>query len=94
MLHTEIRKFTGRKGAVSATACIETKDGSIIMELIDILIRWHQNISELYRDDTRGDIPQIEEPIIHREVEAALKRLPMKRSPGPDDIASEMLIAA
>ena len=34
-------------------------------------------------------------PIIHREVEVALIKLPMKKSPGPiDDITTEMLVAA
>ena len=33
------------------------------------------------------------EPIIHREVEDALKLLPMKKSPGPDDITKDILKA-
>ena len=31
------------------------------------------------------------EPITHREVDAALKILPMKMSRGPDDITAEMV---
>ena len=34
------------------------------------------------------------EPITHRNIEAALKRLSMKKSPGTDDITAEMLVAA
>ena len=33
-------------------------------------------------------------PITNQEVEYALKGMPMKKSPGPDDIVTEMLVAA
>ena len=62
------------------------------------LTRWYEYISELYSDNNKGDIPQIEglnrEPMTHREVEAALKRLPMKNSSATDDITVEMPVTA
>ena len=33
-------------------------------------------------------------PITYQEVEYTLKRMPMGKSPGPDDIVTEMLVAA
>ena len=69
----------------------------IIMEKEKILSRWYGYISVLYNDD-RGDIPEIvseeaESPITQREVEHALRWMPMKKSTGPDDITTEMLVA-
>ena len=33
-------------------------------------------------------------PITYQEVEYALKGMPMRKSPGPDDIVTEMILAA
>ena len=69
---------------------------SIIMEHAVILTRWY--ISKLYIDQNRSDIPQIKdmngETITQRDVEAELIRLPMKKSPGTDNITAEMCVAA
>ena len=52
----------------------------------------------LYNDDNRGDMPDIaadvESPITRREVEHALRGMPENKSPGPDGITTEMLVAA
>ncbi len=98
LMHAEIRKATGKKRRASPTTCIEAKDGAIIMEQKEILARWYEYIRELYEDGSRGDMPHNDgihgAPITQREVEVALDRLPMKKSPGPDDITAEMLVAA
>ena len=65
---------------------------------IFFLERWHEYISTLY-DDTRGGIPQISNdtklsPITRTEIEYALKGIPMRKAPGPDDITTEMIMAA
>ena len=79
------------------TTCIEDKEGNIIMEKEKILSWWYEYIGELYYDD-RGDMPEIvaevESLITQREVEHALRWMPMKKSPGPDDITTDMLVAA
>ena len=71
-------------------------EGNIIMEKGRILSRWHEYNGELYNDD-RGNMPEIvaevESPITQLEVEHALRRMLMKKSPGPDGIATEMLVA-
>ena len=55
-------------------------------------------IGELYNNDNRGDMPdiaaEVEAPITRREVEHALWGMPEKKSPGPDGITTEMLVAA
>ena len=67
------------------------------MEKEKILSRWHEYIGELYNDN-RGDMPEIiaevESSVTQRELEHALRRMPMKKSPGPDDITTELLVAA
>ena len=61
-----------------------------------ILDGWTEYIGELY-DDDRGEMPVITtcsiSPITYQEVEYALKGMPMRKSSGPDDIVTEMLVA-
>ncbi len=97
-MHAQIRQVTGRKQSAGVTTCIEDKDGNILMEQDKILARWHEYISKLY-DDNRGEIPNIDteqelSPITHTEVEFALKGMPTRKAPGPDDIYTEMLVAS
>ena len=87
--HTQIRKVTGRGNNAGVTTCMEDRDGNIIMEQENILEPWQEHISTLH-DDARGGIPLISNP----EIEYALKGMPMRKAPGPDDITTEMLAAA
>ena len=96
--HAQLRKVTGRGNNAGVTTCIEDRDGNIIMEQENILERWHEYINILY-DDARGGIPMISNatklsPITRTETEYALKGMPMRKAPGPDDITTEMLVAA
>ena len=67
------------------------------MEKEKILSRCYEYIGELYNDD-RDDVPEIvaevESSITQRAVEHAFRGMPMKKSPGPEDITTEMLVAA
>ena len=97
-VHAQIRQATGRKQSACVTTCIEEKDGNIIMEQDKIFARWHEYISELY-DDNRVEIPQVHTkseltPATRREVEFALKGMPMNKAPGPENIFTEMLVAS
>ena len=91
LMHSRIKLVTGRKCGNNATTCIEDKNGDIIMEK-------DEYIGELYNDDNRGEMPdiaaEVKSPITRREVEHALRGMPEKKSPGPDGITSEMLVAA
>ena len=98
--NAQIRKLTGRGNNAGVTRGIEDRDGNIIMEQEKILERWHEYISTLY-DDARGGIPLISNdtklsPITRTEMEYALilKGMPMRKAPGPNDITTEMLVAA
>ena len=68
------------------------------MEKDEILDQWFKYIGELYNDDNRGDMSdnaaEVESPITRREVELTLRSMPEKKSPGPDGITTEMLVAA
>ena len=91
--------MTGRKRGNNTTTCIDDKNGDIIMEKDEILSRWSECIGELYYNDgNRGDMPdiaaEVESPITRREVGHALRGMPEKKSPGPDGITTEMLVAA
>ena len=97
-VHAQIRQATDRKQSACVTTCIEDKDGNIIMEQAKILVRWYEYISELY-DDNRREIPQVYTeneltPVIRREVEFALKGMPLNNAPGPDNIFTEMIVAS
>ena len=96
-MHSQIRLVTCRKRGRNPTKRIEDKEGNIIMEKEKILSRWYDYIGELYNDD-RGDMPEnvagVESSITLREAEHALRGIPMKKSPGSDDITTEMLVAA
>ena len=97
LMHCQIKEVTGKKRGNGTTTCVEAKYGTIIMERDKILDRWSEYIVELY-DDDRGEMPVITtgsiSPITYQEVERALKGMPMRKSPGPDDIVTEMLVAA
>ena len=53
----EIKEITGKKGCVS-NGCIKAKDGSMILEKVNILDRWKEYIEDLFEDD-RGEKPVI-----------------------------------
>ena len=96
-MHSRIKLVTGRKRGNNTTICIGDNNEDIIMEKDAILSRWSEYIGELYNDD-RGDMldiaAEVESPITRREVEHALRGMPEKKSPGPDGITTEMLVAA
>ena len=96
--HAQFRKVTGRGNNAGVTTCIEDRYENIIMEQEKILERCHDYICTLY-DDARGGIPLMSNdtklfPITRTKIEYALKGMPMRKAPGPDDITTEMLVAA
>ena len=99
LMHAQIRNTIGAHKGNATTACIEDNDCSIIMDQDKIRTRWFEYISELYKDDSRGQLPHItpdkaDIPITSEEIQHALKRMPMKKAPGPDGVLTEMLVAA
>ena len=69
------------------------------MDQDKIRMPWFEYISVLYKDDSRGQLPHIKPDtagitITSEEIQHALKRMPMKKAPGPDGVLTEMLVAA
>ena len=80
-MHTQIRKTIGAHKGNATTTCREEKDGNIIMDQDKIRTHWFEYIRELYKDDSRGQLPHIKPdttgiPITSEEIEHALKRKP------------------
>ena len=91
-LPQKIKEVIGKKATAKA-GCIRSKDGDILMEKEDILIRCSEYITELYHDD-RGPITTNNDEgsqIFKEEVQKALKKMKKGKALGPDDIPSEML---
>ena len=64
-----------------------------------IRTRWFEYMSVLYNDDSRVQLPHIKPdtasiPITSDEIQHALKRMAMKKAPGPDGVLTEVLVAA
>ena len=98
LMHAQIRKIIGAHKGNATTTCLEDKDGNIIMDQDNIRTRWFEDISELYKDDSRGQLSHNKPdttgiPITSEEIQRALKRMPMKEAPGFDGVLTEMLVA-
>ena len=99
LMHAHIRKTIGARKGNATTTFIEDKDDSIIMDQDKIRTHWFEYISELYTDDSRGQLPHItpdtaDITITSEEIQHALKRMPMKKAPGSDGVLTEMLVVA
>ena len=89
LMHAQIRKTIGAHKRNATTTYIADKHGSITMDQDKIRTHWFEYISELYTDDSRGQLPHItpdtaDIPITSEEIQHALKIIPMKKAPGPD----------
>jgi len=78
---------------------IKAKDGRILQEEKEIKDRWVQYIQEeLFHEEEEAKDPDLESiesgpPILKDEIRWALKNMKTDKSPGPDEIPVEMLIA-
>ena len=80
IMHAQNRKTIGTNKENITMTCIEDKDGNIIMDQDRIRTRWFEYISELYKDDSSGQLPHIKPdtagiPITSEEIHHALKRI-------------------
>ena len=83
------------------TAVIDNKDGKLLTDKDQVLERWTEYCNGLYNYELKPDrsilqdqYPQDEEespPILKEEVEAALRSLKPGKSPGVDNVPSELL---
>lgn len=81
---------------------IEDKNGNCLTEEEEIMKRWTEYCTELYNHQTTGDntildVPPSTDtdhlPILKSEIEEAIKTLKKRKSPGVDNITSELVQA-
>lgn len=92
-----MKELLDKSKGCSSSGCIKGKDGSILLTQDQILDRWSEYIEDLFRDE-RGEKPNIRKnmdgpEITTEEVKAAIKNMKTGKSPGPDEIAVEMIKA-
>lgn len=79
--------------------CINAQDGTTLTEPEDILKRWQEYGQTLFsgqektntKNTERANITELEPEPLYSEVEAATKELKCRKSPGLDNIPSELL---
>ena len=96
-MHEKVRELSGKK-KVEKGSTIRKEDGNIAMEIDEVLKRWEEYVTELFKDDSRGEKPEITKkiegpPILKEEIAAAMKKMKNRKSPGTDGIMIEMLNA-
>eukprot|EP00795_Rhopilema_esculentum_P005005 gene5005-110_t len=87
----------GTKKKSKGNECIKNKEGNILFNESDIKKRWQEYESELFddnRDDTYDTITNGEEAdMLESEITKALQCMKTSKSPGVDEINTEMLKA-
>jgi hypothetical protein len=96
-MHEKVRELSGKK-KVEKGSTIRKEDGTLAMEIDEVLKRWEEYVTELFKDDDRGERPVITKkiegpPILKDEIAAAMKKMKNRKSPGTDGIMIEMLNA-
>ena len=95
-MYKNIEEVTGKR-TCSATGCLKSKEGNIILEKGKILERWSEYIEELYNDD-RYERKIIKDnfggpTILKDEIRSAIKQMKTGKALGPDEIATETIEA-
>ena len=84
------------------TTTVQDRSGKCLTDLRQILNRWTEYCSELYKYKANGDLsvlncPQTDteddHPILRREVEVAVQSLKKRKSAGVDNIPAELVQA-
>ncbi|GFO39078.1 endonuclease-reverse transcriptase [Plakobranchus ocellatus] len=96
-MHAKIKDVSGKKIKCSSPGCITSKDGTMLMEKMEILNRWSEYVEDLFKDD-RCEKPKIKNniegpTILKEEVEAAIKKMKNGKATGPDNIPVEIIKA-
>lgn len=96
LLAEKIRDITGKKRPARSTV-IKDENGNILTDRNDVLRRWKEYVSELYRDNDRMDV-ELDDidsgpPILRSEIEHAIKKMKWRKAEGSDGIVVEMVEA-
>ena len=96
LMHETIKNIS--KTRICCTSgCIKKRDGTLVLSKEEILERWEEYLTELYKDE-RKDRPGIRKaldgpPITEYEIEHALKKMKRGKATGQDHISVEMITA-
>lgn len=90
----DIKEITGQRRC-TASGCIKSRDGDVIMEKDKVLERWTEYIWELF-DDNRIRERYIKKDmnvpaILKAEVGTTVKKMKSNKAAGPDEIVVQQL---
>src|SRR5215469_15222936 len=96
MMYEKVSELT-REVMYKQGKAIKKKDGTVVMGIEEVMERWDEYISELFRDNMQEDI-NIQyngegPPILKEEVEDAMNKMKFGKAVGNDGFALEMLKA-
>ena len=96
-MYEVIREITGERRTTKSTI-IKDRNGNMLTDLKDVLIRWEEYVERLYNDD-RGTRPERTEetvgpPIMKSEIEHAIRTMTKGKAAGEDEVVIEMIEAA
>ena len=94
-MHEKIRKMRGKRKNKTGSSIMKA-DGTVAMDMNEILERWREYIAELYNDDREEPNITIEmegPSILKCEIEKAMRKMKSGKAAGEDGIVIEMLRA-
>src|SRR5215469_2475518 len=96
MMYEKVSELT-RESMYKQGKAIKKKDGTVVIEKEEVMERWEEYISELFRENRQENINiQYNEegpPIMKEEMEDAMNKMKFGKVVGNDGIAFEMLKA-
>jgi Reverse transcriptase (RNA-dependent DNA polymerase)/Endonuclease-reverse transcriptase len=101
-LHKKIKELTRGIRIPEKTITIKSKDGRLLTNEDDVRQRWGEYCSDLYNHDIKpentvltnlwdGQQQEPEPDITVSEVEAAIKKLKLRKAPGVDGVCGELI---
>ena len=92
-MHAKVKEMSTKKRSKSGINCIRNKYGKMLFDLNDLINRWVEHVTELYRDE-RGDPPYARNQngctIMKSEIENVITEMKCGKASGNDDIATEI----
>ena len=96
-MHEKVKEATNRRRICSVASCVESKDGTFVMEKEKMLERWEEYIKELFEDNRESVIKINREkenlPFTKDEIKKVVKSVPKNKSTWPDDVAISLIQA-
>lgn len=94
-LHKKVKELAGVKRNSNSNSGLADREGNIILDIDQKLIRWKEYVTELFTDERNVEhevTNAVTGPsITTEEVERAIKNAKNRKATGPDEIPAEML---